>query len=195
MKGFGKLLLPGLAFVLMQVFVFNSACAQANKQNPTAKAPSTAKKPADLNPPKVTQIDLAGLQNLLKREGENPKPLLINFWATWCTPCIEEFPDLVKLDNDFRGKVEIITISLDDLADINTNVPKFLAKMKAEMPAYLLKTADEEAAMNSVSKEWSGALPFTILFSDKGETAYSKQGKFKPDVLRAELEKVIASDN
>jgi thiol-disulfide isomerase/thioredoxin len=188
----GRFLFAGLMFALACFLWTGGANAQSKK---TAAPKTPPKQNAALNLPKVTQIDGLTLANLIKREGDGAKPLLVNFWATWCVPCVEEFPDLVKLDNEFRGKLEIITVSLDDLADINTAVPKFLAQMNAEMPAYLLKTADEEAAMNSVSKEWSGALPFTILFNDKGEAAYAKQGKFKPDVLRAEIEKVIVGDD
>lgn len=189
---FGRSLFVGAMFSLVCFLSVNEIYAQARK---SAVRKTPPKQTAALNLPKVTQIDGVMLNSLLKREGEETKPLLVNFWATWCVPCIEEFPDLVKLDNEFRGKVEIITVSLDDLAEINTSVPKFLAEMKAEMPAYLLKTQDEGAAISSVSKEWSGALPFTILLNGKGETAYSKQGKFKPDVLRAEIEKVIAGDS
>ncbi|MBA2606944.1 MAG: redoxin family protein, partial [Acidobacteria bacterium] len=143
------------------------------------------------NLPKVTQIDDAALKNLLKREGETAKPLLINFWATWCDPCREEFPDLVKIDADYKGKIDFITVSLDDLAEINRDVPKFLAEMKAEMPAYLLKTASEEIAIASVSKQWQGGLPYTILFNEKGETLYSRQGKVKLEILLPEIEKAL----
>ncbi|HEX8197732.1 MAG TPA: TlpA disulfide reductase family protein [Pyrinomonadaceae bacterium] len=136
--------------------------------------------------PRVTQIDAAGLKNLLKPNG---RPLLINFWATWCEPCREEFPDLVKIGADYKGKIDLITVSLDELSEINGEVPKFLAQMKSESPAYLLKTPDEGAAIELVSKDWQGALPFTILFNAQGETIYSKQGKFQTDVLVAEIEK------
>src|SRR5690349_5188799 len=106
--------------------------------------------------PKVKQIDNAGLRKALT---PSRKPLLVNFWATWCDPCREEFPDLVKLDAEYKGKIDFITISLDELSEINRDVPKFLADMKADMPAYLLKAQDDEAAIAFVSKEWSGALP------------------------------------
>jgi thiol-disulfide isomerase/thioredoxin len=138
--------------------------------------------------PKVTQIDAQGLKNLLKSNG---KPLLINFWATWCAPCREEFPELVKIGTDYKGKVDLITVSLDELSEINGGVPKFLAQMKSESPAYLLKTPDDEVAIELVSKNWQGALPFTILFNVQGETIYSVQGKFKTDVLAAEIEKIL----
>jgi hypothetical protein len=61
--------------------------------------------------------------------------------------------------------------------------------MGYDSAAYLLKTSDEDAAMAIVSKDWQGGLPYTILFNPQGEPVYSKQGKFKPDVLKAEIEK------
>lgn len=140
--------------------------------------------------PRVTQINEIALKNLIKPNG---KPLLINFWATWCDPCREEFPDLVKLNEDYKGKIDFITISLDDLAEIKRDVPKFLSAMGAEMPAYLLKSTNEDAAIMMVSKHWQGGLPFTILFNENGETAYFRQGKVKIDVLRASLEKLVPS--
>ncbi|MEO6655809.1 MAG: TlpA disulfide reductase family protein [Pyrinomonadaceae bacterium] len=140
--------------------------------------------------PKVTQIDTDGLKKLLKPNG---KPLLINFWATWCDPCREEFPDLVKLDAAYKGKLDFITVSLDDLADIKTYVPKFLGEMNAEMPAYLLKTADESAAIAMVAKDWNGNLPLTILFAATGEAAYVRKGKIRFETVTTEIDKVIAA--
>ncbi len=137
---------------------------------------------------KTTQIDDVAIKNIIKPNG---KPLLINFWATWCEPCREEFPDLVKIHQDYKEKLDVVIISLDDLAEINRDVPKFLSEMKAEMPSYLLKTTNEDAAISSVSKDWQGGLPFTILFDEKGATAYLKQGKFKADVLRGAIDKLL----
>ncbi|MFM9904803.1 MAG: TlpA family protein disulfide reductase [Pyrinomonadaceae bacterium] len=139
--------------------------------------------------PKVTQIDIDGLRKLIKPNG---KPLLINFWATWCDPCREEFPDLVKLDAAYKGKIDFLTVSLDELSDINTFVPKFLGEMKAEMPAFLLKTPDESAAIALVSKEWEGNLPMTILFTPDGAVAYMRKGKIKSIAVTAEIDKVLA---
>ena len=189
------------------IFVFVQICsvetfAQKRKAKTVSlpKSAKTSSKTAktkvvvQANPlPKVTAVDTTALTNLLKRTGENAKPLLINFWATWCDPCREEFPDLVKIDADYRGKIDFITISLDDLEDINGTVPKFLADMKAEMPAYLLNTDNEEAAIGSVSKDWQGGLPFTLLLNEKGEIVYNRQGKVKVEDLRTEIEKLIIS--
>lgn len=145
--------------------------------------------PAAPNTSNVKQIDIVGLKKLIKPTG---RPLLVNFWATWCPPCTEEFPDLVKIDTDYRGKLDVITVSLDDLADIDTYVPKFLADMKAEMPAYLLHTKDESAAIRLIAKDWSGNLPMTVLYDGSGTIAYMRNGKIRVQPLRDNIDKLLA---
>jgi thiol-disulfide isomerase/thioredoxin len=147
---------------------------------------------APVSSSKITEIDIAALKQLIKPNG---KPRLINFWATWCGPCREEYPDLVKIDEQYRGKIDFLTVSLDDVVDKDTAVPKFLAEMKAKMPAYLLVASDDEAAMAVVSKNWNGALPFTILFDPNGGVAYFRQGKVRIDLLKAALGKYVAPSN
>jgi len=181
-----------VGLVLAQVFSV-AVYAQKSVLKIPAKNPTKAAETVS-NLPKVTQIDTAALQNLLKREGENAKPLLVNFWATWCDPCREEFPELVKINADYQGKVDFITISLDEAAIINSDVPKFLLNMKAQMPAYLLQTDDEEAAISSVSKDWQGGLPFTVLLDAKGEIVYTRQGKINVQLVRNAIEKVLSGE-
>jgi thiol-disulfide isomerase/thioredoxin len=136
-------------------------------------------------------INAAELQGLLKRDGS--RPLLVNYWATWCDPCRDEFPDLVKIDEQYRTKgLDFIAITLDDLADINTAVPRFLREMKATMPVYLLNVADPEPAINAVDRDWGGALPATFLYNNKGEVVYKHFGRIKVDELRAAIEKVMS---
>lgn len=140
---------------------------------------------------KVTQVNEVLFKKLLVPNG---KPLLINFWATWCDPCREEFPELVQLDKEYKGKIDFITVSLDDVEDIATAVPKFLSSMKAEMPAYLLKTNDESGVITSISKDWRGGMPFTALYSPDGKLAYFREGKIVLATMRSELDKLLGSD-
>ncbi|MCY7375181.1 MAG: TlpA family protein disulfide reductase [Pyrinomonadaceae bacterium] len=179
---------PVILFCVIFLFAGNSLAQtrKAKSKIPVKKTSIVASTTANL--PKVTQIDAEALKNLIKPNG---KPLLINFWATWCDPCREEFPDLVKIGADYKDKIDLITISLDELSEINGDVPKFLAEMKSETPGYLLKVPDEGAAIAVVSKDWQGGLPFTILFKANGEAIYSKQGKFNTAILRAEIEKTL----
>ena len=177
-----EVLVKGMRAAALAAFVFvlgSFAGAQAPAKRP-APAQTTVK---------VTQIDEVAFRKLLAPAG---KPLLINFWATWCDPCRDEFPELVELDKEYKGKISFITVSLDDPGDIATTVPKFLSSMKAEMPAYLLKTADESALISSISKIWSGGMPFTALYNTKGELAYFREGKVVMGTMREELNKLVA---
>lgn len=178
-----------LAIVFWQLFSAEETNGQTKiKKSAPPKTKLTKATPVSVSP-KITQVDGAGLRNILKTNG---KPLLVNFWATWCDPCREEFPDLVKIDADYKGKIDFITVSLDEVEELKTGVPKFLTEMKAEMPAYLLTTQDEDALISFVSKDWQGGLPFTILYDGSGKPAYTRMGKVKIDVLRAALEKSLS---
>ena len=140
--------------------------------------------------PVVSEINTEALIALLKRESD--KPLLVNFWATWCDPCREEFPDLVKIDADYRKQgLDFVTVSLDDLPDIKTTVPKFLQQMRATMPAYLLNASDPEPAISAVDPKWQGDLPATILYTPQGEIAYKHFGRVNPGELRLAIEKLV----
>jgi thiol-disulfide isomerase/thioredoxin len=138
----------------------------------------------------VRAVNAEEMQALLKRNGSHP--LLVNYWATWCDPCRDEFPDLVKIDTDYRDKgLEFIAITLDDLVDIKTAVPKFLQTMKAKMPVYLLNVSDPEPAINLVDPNWGGALPATFLYDKQGKVVYKRFGRVNPGELRAAIEKLV----
>jgi thiol-disulfide isomerase/thioredoxin len=141
----------------------------------------------------VREINLEGLKKIIQREPNDKRPLLINFWATWCDPCREEFPDLVKVDSDYRSKgLNFVAVSLDDITDIKTAVPKFLSEMKATMPVVLLNVNDPEPAIKAVDDKWDGELPATFLYDKDGKVIFRHFGKIKPDELRAVLDKAIA---
>ncbi len=163
-------------FALVCCLLIVSA-AIAQRSNPAAEKA--------LKLPEVLQIDDVGLKKLLVPAG---KPLLVNFWATWCEPCREEFPDLVILRDKYEGKLDVVTVSLDEASEIATTVPKFLSSMKADMPAYLLKTPDEGAAISMIAKDWQGGLPFTLVFDGQGNKVYTRQGKIKLDVVISMLD-------
>lgn len=140
----------------------------------------------------VAAIDADGLAAVLRRDSSNAKPLLVNFWATWCDPCREEFPDLVQIDKQYRLRgLDFTAVSLDDLADIKTSVPKFLREMGVTTPTYLLNVSDPELAMGQVDPEWSGALPATFLYDAQGKVVYKRLGRIKLPELTAAIEKLV----
>jgi len=149
-------------------------------------------KPAPKSAGKVRVITADELGPLLKPG--NGRPLLVNYWATWCDPCREEFPDLVKIDTDYRTKgLDTIAISLDDLAELKAEVPKFLQLMKVRMPVYLLNVADPEPSIKMVDPTWGGALPATFLYDSRGEMVYKKFGRFDTAELRTAIDKLVGS--
>src|SRR5262245_48212945 len=155
---------------------------------PAQKRKGRAAKPR--KPTVVAPIDTDALKGLITQQREGP--LLVNFWATYCDPCRDEFPDLVKIDKEYRPRsLEFVTVSLDDMSDIKTAVPKFLDSMKAKMPAYLLNVDDPEPAINLVDKGWQGALPATFLYNEKGEIVFKHFGRVNPAELREAIEKVV----
>ena len=142
----------------------------------------------------VAAIDAEGLAAVLKRDSANTKPLLVNFWATWCDPCREEFPDLVRIDKKYRPQgLDFTAVSLDDFSEINTSVPQFLRDMHVTVPTYLLNVSDPEEAMSKVDPQWSGALPATFLYDAQGNLVYKRLGRIQVPELTAAIEKLLRS--
>lgn len=163
---------------------------------PAQRRRGRAPKPKPQLEVEVKQVDLEAFKQLLplnrNADTKRTKPLLVNFWATWCDPCREEFPDLVKIDKDYRSRgLDFIAISLDDLPDIKTTVPAFLNQMQATMPAYLLNVSDPEPAIQSVDRGWSGALPATFLYDTNGAVVFKHFGRVQTPELRAAIEKLV----
>ena len=159
-----------------------SLAAPAQKRK---RRPAKPRKPTVVAP-----IDTEALKGLITQPRQ--RPLLVNFWATFCDPCRDEFPDLVKIDKAYRPHaLDFVTVSLDDISDIKSGVPKFLDSMKAKMPAYLLNASDPEPAINLVDPRWRGDLPATFLYNEKGEVVFKHIGRVDPAQLREAIEKVI----
>lgn len=163
-------------------------------QKPTRKRQTQkTRAAAAVTIPPVSLIDEAGLKRLLTR-GTAPqdRPLLVNFWATWCDPCREEFPDLVRIDSDYRRKgLDFVAISLDDVADIKTTVPKFLHEQRAAMPVFILDVPDPGTIIQLVDPTWQGDLPATFLYDRNGNVTYKQRGLIKPAELRAAIDKLV----
>lgn len=160
--------------------------------------PETNQVPDTLPPFTVREIDAAGLRQALETNRSNASgarvPLLVNFWATWCVPCREEFPDLVAINNDYAARgLAFITVSLDDATERTRSVPTFLREMRASgMPAYLLNTPEPGDAINLIDSTWSGALPATFLFNREGQIVYKHFGRITPTEVRAAIEQTLA---
>jgi thiol-disulfide isomerase/thioredoxin len=163
----------------------------APKPQVNSKPPKTAAPPAA--PPRVSEINETELKSLLGAGAGRERPLLVNFWATWCAPCREEFPDLVKIRGQYaEDRLDFVLVSLDDPADIGKAVPEFLAEARATaLPSYLLHAADDGAAINLVDPTWSGELPATFLYDRSGALVFKHKGRVKLPELRAALDRAL----
>jgi thiol-disulfide isomerase/thioredoxin len=142
----------------------------------------------------ITVVDLDGLKKLLQRDAKEPRPLLVNFWASWCDGCREEFPDLVKIDDDYRSKgLNFLSVTVDELEDKRLAV-SFIQEMKAKMPVVLLNVPDKEPAIHAIDANWDGALPATFMYDRTGALIYRHFGKIKPEELRAVIDKQVATE-
>ncbi len=188
--------MPAFVFVLC-LGSGSTAYAQKSKAKPAGKTAPVAAQTSNPDLPKVTQINEADFSGLIKKSSAASRPVLVNFWATWCDPCREEFPDLVKIDADYSARgLDFIVVSMDDLAELKTSVPRFLVEVKAKMPAFLLMAKDEAAFLESVTivndkDDAVVGLPVTVLFDAAGKIVYKKSGRIKPEILRAEIDKLF----
>lgn len=129
-------------------------------------------------PVSVDMIDIEGIKELIANETENLR--LINVWATWCGPCIVEFPDLVSIDRMYRGRdFEFISLSADNPSR-RDNVLKFLENQEAANQNFLYNDNDKYALIEAVDKEWQGALPHTLLVAPGGEILGRYAGVINP---------------
>jgi thiol-disulfide isomerase/thioredoxin len=189
--GFVAIAFIGLSVTARRVPTLRAAAATTTTAQPTQKRGATNSQAGKRVV--VREIDLEGLKKLFQRDGKRPRPLLVNFWATYCEPCREEFPDLVEIDKDYRGRgLEFITVSLDDAGEIKTGVPQFLRQMRAWMPAFLLNVPDPEPAIKWIDQAWGGGLPATYLYDAQGQVVFKHMGRVKPAELRQAIETVTS---
>jgi len=181
-----RLLLSIVLAVAFGVIAAQSQSSQAPSSN-TSQNGALAGVASD-----ITVVDLDGLKKLLQRDPKEARPLLVNFWATWCDGCREEFPDLVKIDDDYRTKgLSFLSVTVDELEDKRLAV-SFIQEMKAKMPVVLLNVADKEPAIHTIDMNWDGALPATFIFDRTGAVVYRHFGKIKPEELRAAIDKEVS---
>lgn len=169
--------------------------AQSKTPRPAVSKPM-ATKPAQKTTakasaaPKVSLLKPAAFAQLIKQS--QGKVLIVNFWATWCGPCVAEFPELVKLDQAYRGKgVRLVGITADDATDLKTKVIPFLREQKAGYENFLQDTDDPQEMVDVVMKDWPGVLPATFVYDKTGKLIWHRFGIIDRDLLTAEIEKAL----
>jgi thiol-disulfide isomerase/thioredoxin len=111
---------------------------------------------------------------------------LINVWATWCQPCVEEFPDLVKLQRTYADRGLRLVLVSADFDDQRDGVLAFLRKQGANFPSYLKDQKDEDF-IDGIDARWSGALPASFVVDRRGAIVDWWEGKKNYAALEATL--------
>lgn len=136
-----------------------------------------AKKPVTLE-----MIDEAGIKELLKNNTD--KLRLINIWATWCGPCVTEFPEFIIINRMYNARdFEFITISADK-PDKKDKVLNFLKEKQAANKNYLFSDESKYKMIEAVDPKWQGALPYTVLVEPGGKIVYAKQSLIDPLLMK-----------
>lgn len=158
--------------------VFGCSVKWKEKHNGVEKAAvAWSKEPVSLD-----TVNVAGIKTLLQNTSNNLR--LINIWATWCVPCVAEFPEFIKLAQMFRDRdFEFVSISADD-SDQQHKVMQFLQKRQAAGKNYLFSGGDKYQLIEAIDPAWQGALPYTILVAPGGKIVYAQSGEIDPPALR-----------
>jgi thiol-disulfide isomerase/thioredoxin len=159
-----------------------------------AVAVSIAGAPQAQTPRDPQVIDVQGYQKLVQQY--RGKPLLINFWATWCEPCRDEYPMLNELSKEYAPKgLRVVGVNSDQDGDLIL-MRRFIARYKPAFPNYRKKAGkpEEEAEFNqAVFPEWRGQLPATFLYDKDGRLIGHFFGAQSRETYETTIRQLLAS--
>ena len=131
----------------------------------------------------LTRLDAKGVESQMKN-AESKKLRLINVWATWCGPCMLEYPEFIVIQRMFGARdFEFVSLSADK-PEKQEKVLEFLKNKQSAVANYQFGSDDKYALINAVSKDWNGALPFTALIEPGGKIIWQHQGEVDFPVLK-----------
>ncbi len=120
------------------------------------------------------------------------KVTLVNFWATWCPPCVKEFPELVKLYKDYKDKdFNLIFVSLDDNSEVESKLIPFLKKQGVDFTSYHADLKKPEELIDFIDKSWQGEIPYTKIYDKEGNLCATFLGNKTYEQFETEIKKVM----
>ena len=116
--------------------------------------------------------------------------VLVNVWATWCSPCLEEFPDLLHVARDFAPKgLRLVLVSVD-FPGAEASVAKFLTSQGVLFPTFM-RTGKDEDFVDGLEPQWSGAIPATFLYDAQGKLVRFWEGKASYPVIKKRAQQAL----
>jgi thiol-disulfide isomerase/thioredoxin len=143
-----------------------------------------------LQPSQVEPISAAEFAQVL--EHHRGEVVLINLWATWCLPCVQELPDLSLLQERYGARgLRVIGVSFDDAARLETRVRPFFAEKAPTLISYLQTEADQFSFVTPLDPDWVGAMPTSFFVDRGGKVAKSHAGRMIYRDLEREVLKLL----
>lgn len=141
-------------------------------------------------------LDLATPEQIKTlRANKSGRLLLVNFWATWCGPCTDEFPELLKIYEMYRRRpFEMVTVAIQ-APDEKEGVLAFLENQHAWGKNLVFSTTEPYPGIEAFGSGWSGAVPFTALIDTEGKMVYKAQGEIDPLELKRTILANLPDDN
>lgn len=134
----------------------------------------------------IERIGIPELEKILAASDD--RLYVINFWATWCAPCVKELPHFEKISKEYKPeKVRFILVSLDFPSQIDKQLIPFMKKNKITLPVSVMTNLDYNAWIDKVDPSWQGNIPATLLFN----RAAGRRLFIPDEVDEAELRKAI----
>lgn len=169
---------PAAAAALAVTLVLGSCMKARENPTPTAQAKTPAAQPAD------AATVMAAVQ------APGAKVTVLNVWATWCEPCREEFPDLVRLGHEYQGRGVRLVLVSGDFDTEKAAVNKFLTDQGVDFATYI-KSGDDMKFINGLNPKWSGALPATFVYDGNGRLRDFWEGKASYQQMEERLLRVL----
>ncbi len=134
----------------------------------------------------VRSYNFDGLEHKLHREGDST--YVVNFWATWCQPCIEELPHFERLHSEYSDeKVKVLLVSMDMTKQVESRLIPYIDKNNLKSEVVHLSDPDADSWINKVDSTWSGAIPATLIYNRSKRQFYEKS--FTYPELQSEINK------
>jgi thiol-disulfide isomerase/thioredoxin len=139
----------------------------------------------------VEKVSSEALRSLA--QGRSEKLRLFNFWATWCPPCVDEFPELLEIQRDFREDLEFIAVSAN-APEEEEEVLTFLERHGASGRNLLLDNDDTHAVLKAFDRRWKEILPYTVLVDRAGRVRFRYEGRVDEEELRSVISRYVDRD-
>jgi thiol-disulfide isomerase/thioredoxin len=140
-------------------------------------------------PPVRASVNYDQLKEIIEKNDD--KLYVVNFWATWCRPCIEELPHFLEVSSAYKNQApfQMILVSLDKAELLETDVAQMITKLNIDNDVYLL---DDNKRMNywisAVDSTWSGAIPATVFYKN-GQKLHFTEGQLTKEELNTIIKK------